>query len=177
MQTSKPPSAVESIPSKSKQKPSTDPDAFTDAANLKNDLALQRLLKESHLLAPSASSSILSPSGANRHKALDLRLQDMGSKTSIFKQEKMPLAQRRGIAAKGKKREESRRKEAFENGIVLERAKPKKRSVSLRERGVGAPAVGKFQGGTLKLSRKDVAKIEGPREKALGVKSGKRSRR
>ena len=101
----------------------------------------------------------------------------MGSKTSIFKQEKMPLAQRRGIAAKAKEREESRRKEAFENGIVIERIKAKKPSVKPRERGVGRPAVGKFQGGTLKLSRKDVAKIEGPRKKTLGGLGGKRSRR
>ena len=101
----------------------------------------------------------------------------MGSKASIFRQERMPLALRKGIAAKAKERAESRRKEAFENGIVLERVKNKRRSVNLRERSVGAPAVGRFQGGTLKLSRKDVAKIEGPRKKELSGKGDHKGRR
>lgn len=136
----------------------------TDAANLKKDLALQRLLKESHLLDPQSS---LSHSGQNRHKALDLRLQDMGSKTSIFAQQKMPFAQRKGIAAKAIEREELRRREARENGIILEKAaKGKKKGDTMRQRGIGAPSVGKFQGGMLKLSKKDVAEIEGPKKNA-----------
>ena len=104
----------------------------------------------------------------------------MGSKSSIFKQEKMPLAQRKGIHAKAAGREESRRKEAFENGIVLEKKSKGKRgsdnrgSDGRRERGIGAPSVGRFEGGTLKLSRKDIAEIEGPRKKSVGDKRGKR---
>lgn len=135
-------------------------DSSTDAANLKKDLALQRLLKESHLLD---SQSSLSHSGLNRHKALDLRLQDMGSKTSVFAQQRMPLTQRKGIAAKATRREELRRQEAKENGIILEKAVKRKKKDSMRLRGIGAPSVGKFQGGMLKLSQKDVAKIEGPK--------------
>lgn len=139
-------------------------ESSTDAANLKKDLALQRLLKESHLLDPQSS---LSHSGKNRHKALDLRLQDMGSKTSVFAQQKMPLAQRRGITAKATEREEHRRREAQENGIILEKAaKSKKKSDAIRQRGIGAPSVGKFQRGMLKLSKKDVADIEGPKKSA-----------
>ena len=134
----------------------------TDAANFKKDLALQRLLKESHLLDTQSS---LSYSGQNRHKALDLRLQDMGSKTSVFGQQKMPLAQRKGITAKATGKEEIRRREAQENGIVLEKpTKSKKKDQNMRERGIGAPSVGKFQGGMLKLSKKDVAEIEGPKK-------------
>ena len=89
----------------------------------------------------------------------------------------MPLAQRKGILAKTKLQEENRRQEAFENGIILEKAKAKKRSNGLRKRGIGAPAVGRFQGGTLKLSRKDVAEIEGPRKIPMGGKGGKRRKR
>lgn len=108
--------------------------------------------------------SSLSHSGQNRHKALDLRLQDMGSKTSVFVQQNMPLAQRKGITAKATKREELRRREAQENGIILEKAvKGKKNGDTMRQRGIGAPSVGKFQGGMLKLSKKDVAEIEGPK--------------
>lgn len=136
-------------------------ESSTDAANLKKDLALQRLLKESHLLDPQSS---LSHSGQNRHKALDLRLQDMGSKSSVFAQQKMPLAQRKGIAAKATKREELRRREARENGIILEKAaKSKTKYDSMRQRSIGASSVGKFHGGMLKLSKKDVAAIEGPK--------------
>ena len=148
---------------KRKQLQSTDNDeSSTDAADLKKDLALQRLLKESHLLD---SQSSLSHSGLNRHKALDLRLQDMGSKSSVFSQQKMPFTQRKGIAAKATRREELRRQEAKENGIILEKVvKRKKKDDGMRLRGIGAPSVGKFQGGMLKLSQKDVAKIEGPKK-------------
>jgi hypothetical protein len=39
----------------------------------------------------------------------------------------------------------------------------KKGSEGKRDRFVGAPGVGKFSGGTLKLSKKDIFDIEGPR--------------
>ncbi|KAK4697204.1 hypothetical protein P7C71_g830, partial [Lecanoromycetidae sp. Uapishka_2] len=161
--TNKPPPSISKPLSTAKRKQSdlTDPaDVNNDAANLKKDLALQRLLKESHLLDPEFA---LSHSGQTRHKAFDLRLQDMGSKTSIFKQERMPLAQRRGIMAKASERELDRRRIAQENGVILEKAvKGKKKDDTKRQRGIGAPGVGKFQGGMLKLSKKDVADIEGP---------------
>ena len=141
-------------------------EAGTDGANLEKDLALQRLLKESHLLD---STSSLSHVGQNRHKALDLRLQDMGSKLSVFAQQKMPLTQRRGIKAKSAERNELRRRQAQENGIILEKAsKCNGMGSSRRQRGIGAPSVGKFQGGMLKLSRKDVAGIEGPKKTLQG---------
>lgn len=135
-------------------------EAITDAANLKNDLALQRLLRESHLLDPKSS---LSHSGQNRHKAMDLRLQNIGSKNSLYHQQNMPMAQRKGIAIKAAGKEVSRRKEAKENGIILEKVvKVKKGNDKRRQRGIGAPTVGKFKGGMLKLSQKDVIEIEGP---------------
>ena len=145
-----------------RQPETTKEEANSDAANLQKDLALQRLLKESHLLD---SQSSLAHVGSNRHKALDLRLQDMGSKSSIYRQQKMPIAQRKGINAKSIERDENRRRQAQENGIILEKAlKSKSQESSKRQRGIGAPSVGKFQGGTLRLSRKDVADIEGPKK-------------
>ena len=139
-----------------------------DAANLKKDLALQRLLKESHLLDSQKSLSHL---GQNRHKAVDLRLQDLGSKNSVFKQKNMPLAQRKGIKAKAAEKEESRRRTAQQNGIILEKeVKGKRKDHSKRQRGIGAPSVGKFQGGMLKLSKKDIAEIEGAGQTSKGRK-------
>lgn len=136
-------------------------DVVSEAANLRKDLALQRLLKESHLLDP---QSTLSVAGRNRHKAIDMRLQDLGSKFSVYTQENMPMAHRKGITRKATQREDARRAEARENGIILEKVvKNKKGREAKRQRALGAPAVGKFRGGMLKLSKRDVAEIQGPR--------------
>jgi hypothetical protein len=140
---------------------SIEDDDASEAANLKKDLALQRLLAESHLLDSAKSPTL---SGNNRHKATDLRLQALGSKISILKQEKMPMSHRKGIIAKKGEKEDKRRREARENGIILEKAQMKKSSEGKRDRGVGAPGVGKFYGGTLTLSKKDISEIEGPRK-------------
>lgn len=134
-----------------------------DAANLKNDLALQRLLNESHLLD---SASDLNPTGKNRHRALDMRMQSIGANSSLYKQKNMPMSQRKGIEEKVAYRDEKRRREARENGIILEKPAPpssKKKAPEKRERGVGGPSVGKFAGGTLNLSKKDLMDIQGPK--------------
>jgi hypothetical protein len=129
---------------------------------LKNDLALQRLLRDSHLLSKSSSdTSSLIATGAARHKSTDLQLLSLGSKTSIHAQKSMPMSHRKGINSKAREREEKRRAEAKENGIILEREVKKKKFERERERGLGAPAVGKFRGGMLKLSRNDVRDITG----------------
>lgn len=142
-----------------------------EALNLKHDLDLQRLLKESHLLEQAKSAST---PGSHRHKALDMRMQSLGSKESLFHQENMPLSHRKGIVAKATSREAMRRKEAKENGIILEKPSGKARSTTRRERGVDAPAVGKFRGGTLKLSKKDVLDIQGSGRFRSGGKKGRR---
>ncbi|PYH89522.1 hypothetical protein BO71DRAFT_336503 [Aspergillus ellipticus CBS 707.79] len=161
--SSKPPSSVErpAVKRSKKDKDAEDKDNVTDADNLKNDLALQRLLKESHLLE---SASELAPTGKNRIKALDLRMQELGAKASLYKQN-MPSSHRRGIQAKADTREDKRRREARESGIILEKPAPKSSNTSAkrRERGVGGPSIGKFAGGALNLSKRDVAAIQGPR--------------
>ncbi|KAI1626935.1 hypothetical protein EDD37DRAFT_646630 [Exophiala viscosa] len=148
-----------------------DEDDSSEALNLKHDLDLQRLLNESHLLEQAKSAST---PGSHRHKALDMRMQSLGSKDSLFHQEKMPLSHRKGILAKATSRDAMRRKEAKENGIVLEKPSGKVRSATRRERGVDAPAVGKFRGGTLKLSKKDVLDIQGSGRSRGGGKKGRR---
>lgn len=130
-----------------------------DAENIKKDIALQRLLRESHLLDPQDSTSL---PGYNKHKALDLRLQDIGSKTSNYIQRKMPLAQRRGIHLKAARKEATRRRQARENGIILEKATHRRKDKPpRRERSIGTPSIGKFKAGMLTLSKKDIAKIHG----------------
>ncbi|KAI1637220.1 hypothetical protein F4809DRAFT_661485 [Biscogniauxia mediterranea] len=191
--------STSSSTSKRKPAPTT---ADEDAPSLvKNDLALQRLLSESHLLASSSSSS--SPAetehaGRNRHLATDLRVAALGARSSIYAQAKMPMAVRKGIAAAAAGREAKRRREARENGIVLERpgsgglggmGKGKKgMGMSVgggggggggrrRERPVDAPAVGRLGGATLRLSKRDIAEIEAEGPRGRGGGAGKRRRR
>jgi hypothetical protein len=147
----------------------------SETANLKNDLALQRLLKESHLLDPSTFKGKVSvPEGKSRLKSLDLRLQDLGAKKSVSEQQNMPLSHRKGIAAKVTDREERRRKQAAENGVVLEKARSAIKTAKRRERSVGGPTVGKFNGGTLKLSSRDVKSIQGPKQRDSRRRKGRR---
>ena len=166
--SSRPPSVTDKKTSPANAKATgADSDEEAETANLKHDLALQRLLKESHLLDASSGSTSLS--GKHRHKAMNLRLASLGARTSALEQERMPMAHRKGIIAKARGRDDKRRKEAQENGIILEKAmNAKKSSGSKRERGLGAPSVGSFRGGTLRLSQRDVASIHGPRPKLGG---------
>ncbi|XWW97035.1 hypothetical protein V2A60_005015 [Cordyceps javanica] len=170
---------------------------------LAQDLELRRLLAESHLLTPShnnaASASVFSSSvvhsasgaapkafasGRTRHKATDLRLQALGSKTSVLAQERMPMHMRKGIVAAAGAREAKRRREARENGVILERksgsvgvggAKKKNKGSSgggggggggraRQERGVNGPGIGRMRGAELRISESDVRKIEGGRD-------------
>ncbi|OQE40318.1 hypothetical protein PENCOP_c006G05973 [Penicillium coprophilum] len=157
-------------------KPSTEPEPTSkkeeeedahDSANLKHDLALQRLLKESHLLD---SADDLAPTGKNRLKALDMRMQSLGAKTSLYAQNKMPTAHRRGIKAKAESKEERRRQEAKENGIILEKPNKVKKSSNngRRERGVSGASVGKFSGGTLNLNKDDIARVQASGRRMMG---------
>ncbi|TID19725.1 hypothetical protein E2P81_ATG06893 [Venturia nashicola] len=146
-------------------------DVEDSAQHLKNDLALQRLLSESHLLSGKGNTSqSLAATGKTRHKALDLRLQALGAKTSVFKQEKMPMSHRKGIVKKTTEREVKRRSDAKEGGIILEKEKRKVKFTGKRERAVGAPTVGKFRHGLLSLSKRDVGKIESTGERPMGKK-------
>ncbi|KAI1801622.1 hypothetical protein F4811DRAFT_453937 [Daldinia bambusicola] len=179
------PNASSSSAQAAKRKTATEEDA---PSLLKNDLALQRLLSESHLFSGSGHQrhdGSLEHAGRNRHLATDLRLAALGSKASIFAQAKMPMAHRKGIVAAAAARESKRRKEARENGIILERpagvkggkgGKPNP-TMRKRERAVDAPAVGRLRNGMLKLSRKDIAEIQGDDRRSRGGSGGKRRRR
>lgn len=145
-----------------KAKAESESEDESETLNLKHDLDLQRLLKESHLLE---SGKMITASGTQRHKATDMRIQNLGSKASLFEQDKMPMSHRKGINAKASTKDARRRKDAAENGIILEKAQTQpsgRRSgpPSRRERGVDAPTLGKFRGGTLRLSSKDIAGMQ-----------------
>ncbi|KAI1166779.1 hypothetical protein F5B18DRAFT_559993 [Nemania serpens] len=153
---------------------------------LKNDLALQRLLAESHLFSSAAgrggeSGDATEHVGRNRHLATDLRLSALGSKTSIYKQAKMPMAFRKGIQAAADGRETRRRREARENGVVLERpsgpgAKAAKGKRKGPARVIDAPAVGRMSNGMLTLSKRDISEIEGGGSRKGAASAQKRRR-
>ncbi|WEW56568.1 pre-rRNA processing and 40S ribosomal subunit assembly [Emydomyces testavorans] len=172
--SAKPPSSsqLKNISKTKTKSAAVDDEEANEVMNLKNDLALQRLLKESHLLE---SAHDLNPTGKNRHRAIDIRMQSIGAADSIYTQKNMPMSHKRGIEAKAAKKEETRRREARENGIILEKSAPKREPSrnGRRERGIGGPLVGKFAGGTLKLSKRDVIDIQGPRRMVKGKKKGR----
>ncbi|KAM0704664.1 hypothetical protein Q7P35_007450 [Cladosporium inversicolor] len=181
------------IPQKSKTAATaaaTDGKDENENDNIQNDLALQRLLKESHLLdantfSASGNASCV-PEGAARLKALDMRIRDLGGKKSHLEQDRMPIAFRKGMVAKASEREDKRRTEAKENGIILERfgaktaggagaatrggGKERKRAI-----GTGGPDIGTFRGATLRLSKNDIKGMEGSSSKR-GGKGGRGGR-
>jgi hypothetical protein len=165
--SSKPPTSA-SAPKKSlavKKKP--DEADVAESTNLKNDLDLQKLLRESHLLSVS-SSGTSTPT--------------LRAKGSVFSQKKMPMAQRKHMIQKARMTDEKRRAEAKEAGVILERPTmntiPGKRDQNRkRDKAVGLPSVGKFRGGTLSLSKKDVRSITGSGSGPKGKGKGKNAKR
>ncbi|EGS20624.1 uncharacterized protein CTHT_0024580 [Thermochaetoides thermophila DSM 1495] len=165
--------------SSSKPKPSkksTDDSFPEDSAELlANDLALQRLIAESHILSEAGAnpshwqSSHAATTGTNTRafatgriakKTTDMRIQALGAKESILTQQKMPMNMRKGIVKHQEEKEKKRRQEARENGIVLEREVKKKKTVrKRRERPVDLPAVGRMRGAELRISAKEAAAI------------------
>lgn len=84
------------------------------------------------------------------------------------------MSHRQGIHAKATAREAFRRKEAKENGIILERAPISKRQRGKKEHAVGDPSLGRFSEATLVLSEKDVRKIQGGRRALVSRTKGRR---
>jgi hypothetical protein len=146
----------------------------SETLNLKHDLDLQRLLRESHLFERGRSTADATmATGPQRHRATDLRIQSLGAKESLFDQAKMPMSHRKGIQGKKRAREGQRREEAKQNDIVLEKKQRTGVSSGKRERAVDAPGMGRFRGGTLKLSKSDIAGMQGP-SRTTSRRRGKR---
>lgn len=109
-----------------------------DQEDLDNDLKLQRLLKESHILANLMTHSgadltlqtidYEDPSGKARRRALDSRIRELASTNSATKGlpktlEKMPMSMRKGMIKKRDHRISKYEEEAKNAGIVLSKVK------------------------------------------------------
>ncbi|KAK1751713.1 hypothetical protein QBC47DRAFT_390816 [Echria macrotheca] len=187
--SSKPPSQGTASTTQPSRKPAADGDPEDSAAFLANDLALQRLIAESHILsaaggnashylstaaAATAANTRAFAEGRTRQKTTDMRIQALGAKGSVLEQAKMPMAMRKGIIRAAETREEKRRREARENGIVLERPSGKgaagrgrKKSGRSRLEGrVDMPSVGKMRGAELRISAREIRAIEAEGRKA-----------
>lgn len=130
---------------------------------LSQDLELHRLITESHLLDPSSKLHSKSfAEGRVRARTTDHRIISLAAgATSIHRQKSMPMAMRKGIESAKVSREMQRRREAAENGIVLERKGGN--SKEKRKRGgasVDMPGVGRMRGAELSLSERDIRSIE-----------------
>jgi len=77
----------------------------------------------------------------------------------------MPMGMRKGINHAAVTREDKRRREAKENGIILEREAKKVKGGGVKkrrsERPVDLPGVGKLRGAELRITERDVRAIEG----------------
>lgn len=135
-----------------------------DEEDLKNDLELQRLIEESHILHEQqeftgADISIGDPMesiGKNRIKILEARLAKAGGKK---KAEKMPMAIAKGIKAKAKERSEAHKSRAKEAGIVLAHEK-KVRKQRVHDRGLKINSVGKSTAHGVSVSQRDIARVQ-----------------
>ncbi|EEB06303.1 rRNA processing protein Faf1 [Schizosaccharomyces japonicus yFS275] len=124
-----------------------------EAENLKNDVALQKLLRESHLLHEAASRSgtvSLEAQGKARHKATMQHIAMLGGQT---KDQKMPMAARKGMHAKRQRIKKLVAAEARESGTVLAREKKSKPSKRLQGFQPKSFTPGKMRGGTLRIPK------------------------
>lgn len=127
--------------------------AKEDAENLDNDLKLQRLLSESHILAHNMEHlgaeltmqtiDYEAPVGNARRRILDQRIREVAATNSSTKGlpkklEKMPMKLRKGIINARERRVAEYEREAREAGIVL--SKVKKGQLRELELGRGATA-------------------------------------
>lgn len=193
--SSRPPDTTSSDVTSTKKKASgddDDPHNEDSKTLLANDLALQRLISESHILSASNPFNLIGSSaaaaaaegksfteGRTRKLTTDLRLQKLGSKESIFTQQKMPMGMRKGITTAKQEREARRRREAKENGIILETAQKKSGKTKSKGKGdvaVDMPGMGKFRNGELRLNTREVkaVEMEGKRFDAGGKKRRRR---
>ncbi|KTW31715.1 uncharacterized protein T551_00976 [Pneumocystis jirovecii RU7] len=123
---------------------------------LKNDIALQRLLEESHFLKKGSDSSAFSlePTGKQRHKIIENRIKLLGGK-DVFK-EKIPFKIRLGMKLKAKVRSEIAKKKAKEAGIVRALPTFKSKIKKKRNYGLNEITVGKYRKGMIILSQEDI---------------------
>ena len=110
-------------------------------------------------------------------------MQALGAKGSVLEQEKMPMNMRKGINKAAETYEQKRRREAKENGIVLERASGKGKGKSgggggggkkrSGDRPVDMPGIGKMRGAQLTISAREIRSMENSGPAGRGGRGGR----
>ncbi|EMR10994.1 hypothetical protein PNEG_00596 [Pneumocystis murina B123] len=128
---------------------------YLDYEQLKNDVALQRLLRESHLLKKGSNRSTFSlePIGKQRHKIIENRIKLLGGKEI---KEKVPFKIKLGMKLKAKIRSDIAKKKAKESGVVRALPAPKPKTKYKRNYGLNEIRIGKYHKGMITLSEKDI---------------------
>lgn len=154
-----------------------------DDENLENDMKLQRLLQESHILSNHLEYSgadltlqtldYEEPTGKARKKALTSRLRNISSINSATdglpkKLEKMPMSMRKGMIKSREKKIAKYEQEAKDAGIILSKV----RKGELRQLDAGKGST--FSSDRIGTGKKSVSKV---RDKGLQINSVGRSTR
>lgn len=154
-----------------------------DEENLENDVQLQRLLQESHILANNKDYSgadltmqtidYEEPTGKARKKALTSRLRNLSTTNSSTdgqpaKLEKMPMSMRKGMIRSRERKIQKYEQEAKDAGIVLSKVK----KGQLRDLNSGKGAT--FASDRLGNGKKDVRRV---RDRGLKINSVGKSTR
>lgn len=168
----------------------SDSDSDQERDNLRNDIELQRFLKESHLISAfQTDKDTIHDSelhGKARARTLETRLQSLSQINAVQHKnlESMPMNIRKGMIKKHTGRITKYEQEARDAGTVLSRVsrgefrriestykndierrigrgKLKKRSGAIRDFGLKVQSVGHSTRNGLKLSAADIAKIKG----------------
>lgn len=174
-----------------RQEKSSEPveESSEDEENLKNDIELQRFLKESHLLSAlgNGATNVNDDSviGKARARTLEMRLRGLsetnGRSTTL---EKMPVNVRKGMIKKHRKRIEKHETEAKEGGVVLHNVKKgqfrqidhthrndierrigssikkqQEQRTKRRQRGLRIQSVGRSTRNGLRISQRDIDRI------------------
>lgn len=150
--------------------------------DLQNDLALQRLIEESHILGESSKdqqfsgadiSGVIDPlehAGKTRLKIIESRLAKAGAKKSS---QKMPQAMAVGIRDRQSERKQKYKAEAREAGIITAKEKHIKSKHRMRDKGLKINTVGKASEHGIHVTAAEIARVSGKSR----VTKGKRRHR
>lgn len=148
----------------------TQPKTKEDNEDLQNDLALQRLIDESHILSErpksqqftgadiSGAGDPLERIGGSRVKIMESRLAKAGAKSRT---QRMPQAMAVGIRDKVKERKDKYRSEAREAGIVIAKERHTRSKNRFRDRGLKINTVGKASEHGIHVSPAEIARLTG----------------
>ncbi|ORY86181.1 hypothetical protein BCR37DRAFT_385663 [Protomyces lactucae-debilis] len=165
-------------PGRRKRKAEAGEDASDSEDDIKKDKALQRLLRDAHLLDGTTEALELQ-GGKARQQSVAEQLKRSGAKQVA--QRKMPVGMRLGMRDAAKKKATAHEESMRENGIITakkthaDKQAMMPRKKQKKERSLGTMAgVGRYKNGTLTISKREIDSVNGTGAKQGGKKGKKR---